>query len=117
MELTVIINPRCPSVRISQVYLVVVYLMLTIAIQCLCHTDSLVTTSALLYNFLTELKAVQNSVHMEQKDMCICVEDGKGNKACSPRGYGKYRYTVHSSSIVGTVWEWSYIESSTILYS
>ena len=49
---------------------------------------SLVTTSALLY--LTEHEAVQNSLHMEQEDICICMEAEQ--KICSPRGCGEYSY-------------------------
>ena len=39
--------------------------------------------------YFTEYEAVQNSVYMEQEDMCICVE-AKGQKICSPRGCGEY---------------------------
>ena len=50
----------------------------------------LITISPLLY--LTELKAVQNSVHMEQEDTCICVQPKGEKNICSPRGCGEYNY-------------------------
>ena len=32
---------------------------------------------------------MQNLVHMEQDDDCVCVEDGKGNKVCSSEACGE----------------------------
>ena len=32
---------------------------------------------------------MQNVVHVEQDDNCVCVDDGKGKKVCSPEGCGE----------------------------
>lgn len=32
---------------------------------------------------------MQNVVDMEEDNNCICVEDGEGNKVCSPKGCGE----------------------------
>ena len=41
---------------------------------------------------------MQNVVEMEQDNNCVCVEDGKRDKVCSPEGCGEN--TMHFTIMV-----------------